>query len=115
MLSLDALFVFALRSRTRASKESILHLRHTISVNLDILDSELVELNAIVTKAQPSAAREEASRLLQRAQSVATSARACMYTASSYELQETLGHVFAAMMHSTEARRLLNAQRPRSK
>lgn len=91
-------------------------LRHTINVNLNILDSEIIELTALIatnTKHRAETAEEEeAKALLQLAQSTASSARLVVAESGYDELQGMLGQVYSAMNMATSARRLLNACRP---
>ncbi len=109
---LCALLATALRFHRAERLEEQAVLRHTINVNLDILDSELAELKAIASSAPASASQLQASRLLQNSQKVAQAARTRVQIAGSDELEKMLGLVFGAMNQSTDARRLLNACRP---
>ncbi|MDR3613695.1 MAG: hypothetical protein P4L53_09010 [Candidatus Obscuribacterales bacterium] len=82
--------------------------RHTIRVNLAILEQELTELTRIAKKAQPSADVSAAKALLENAQN-ALMLEFALSNASAEQLGEILSQVFAAMRQSTQARRLLNA------
>jgi hypothetical protein len=88
-------------------------LRHTILVNLQILEGELTELQAIATTAAATQSQKKATLLLQGAKAISNSARARLQFADNAELETILGNVFAAMNQSTEARHLLNACQPR--
>jgi hypothetical protein len=110
---LSALLITALRFSRKELLENRAVLRHTISVNLEILESELSELKAIAQAAPPSAAQQSASELLQKSQAVAEAARARVQIAPNEELGKILGLVFGAMNQSTDARHLLNACTPR--
>jgi hypothetical protein len=86
-------------------------LRHTIRVNLTILEEEITELNAIAKNARPSADVTEAKALLEKAQGalVLDMALFALSAASSKQRGEILGQVFEAMNQSNKARHLLNA------
>lgn len=87
-------------------------LRHTISVNLNILEGELEELLKVEPSAQvASADYDRARELLALSAQGAAYARARLMVADEAQLQELLGIVFAAMSRSTEARRLLKQLR----
>ncbi len=114
------LFNFAFKTTTKnhptqtVKDEQIL--RHTINVNLNILDSEIIELTALIannTKQRTATTEEEeAKALLQLAQTTASSTRLVVAESGYDELQGMLGQVFGAMNMATSARRLLNACRP---
>jgi hypothetical protein len=82
--------------------------RHTIRVNLAILEKEVTELNRIAKKAQASTDVTAAKALLENAQG-ALMLEFGLSNASSEQLGEILTHVFAAMRQSTQARHLLDA------
>jgi hypothetical protein len=110
-----ALLITAFRFRRTELLEETAVLRHTLEVNLDILEAELTELKA-VAQAQPQAsplAVERAIQLLKYSQAIAKNARQRLQVATNEELEKTLGLVFGAMNQSTDARRLLNACTPR--
>ncbi len=114
------LFNFAFKTTTKnhcnqtVKDEQIL--RHTINVNLNILDSEIIELTALIannTKQRTATTEEEeAKALLQLAQTTASSARLVVAESGYNELKKMLGQVYGAMNMATRARRLLNACRP---
>jgi hypothetical protein len=112
-LFLSALFITAFRFRRDEQLENIVVLRHTINVNLNILDNELSELKTIALATPDSAAQQQASKLLRKSQVAAEAARARVENASTEELGKILGMVFGAMSQSTDARRLLTACIPR--
>jgi hypothetical protein len=91
-------------------------LRHTINVNLNILENEIVELTALIVvdanQKASTAEHEEAKALLENAQAIASHARLHVSDKGYNELQELLGQVYGAMNLATSARRLLNACRP---
>ncbi|MFA7340027.1 MAG: hypothetical protein WC028_24830 [Candidatus Obscuribacterales bacterium] len=91
-------------------------LRHTINVNLNILENEIIELTALIVadanQKTSTAAHEEAKTLLENAQAIASYARIHVSDKGYNELQEMLGQVYGAMNHATSARKLLNACRP---
>jgi hypothetical protein len=82
--------------------------RHTIRVNLAILEKEITELNRVANRTRPSAEVTAAKALLENAQG-ALMLEFGLSNASSEQLGEILSHVFAAMRQSTQARHLLNA------
>lgn len=87
-------------------------LRHTVCVNLNILEGELEELLKVGPSAQVAAADyDRARQLLSLSAQGAAYARARLEGADEALLQELLGIVFAAMSRSTEARRLLKQLR----
>lgn len=87
-------------------------LRHTICVNLNILEGELEELLKVGPSAQVAAVDyDRARQLLSLSAQGAAYARARLEGADEAQLQELLGIVFAAMSRSTEARRLLKQLR----
>ncbi len=87
--------------------------RHTIRVNLGLLEEEITELNEIAQKAPPSAAVSAAKTLLEKAQGalLLDMALFALSAASTEQLGEILGQVFEAMNQSNTARHLLNACR----
>jgi hypothetical protein len=88
-------------------------LRKTIAVNLSILLPELDELESIAVHASPTAAVEEAQKLLRLARESTVSIDSDLKMASSTkELGDILETVFAAMTGSSTARRLLGACHP---
>jgi|GEM_PF-2464655 len=113
------LFNFAFKTTTKNPRTQTVKdeqiLRHTINVNLNILDSEIIELTALIaTNTKQRAAtseEEEAKTLLQLAQTTASYARLVIAESGYDELQEMLGQVYGAMNLATRARRLLNACR----
>jgi len=86
------------------------NLRHTIRVNLSILQSELRELVEIAQKSTPTADVERATTLLEQASEVFP-VQKNLDKASRAKLVEMLTQVFAAMDKSTQARKLLGAIR----
>jgi len=103
-------FVFSRSSsRSRLEDENTRILRHTINVNLDILQSELDTLQAIAANGRSSSDCQKASELLQSSAETAKAARLRVGLSNGLELENLLGAVFFAMNQSTEARRLLNA------
>jgi hypothetical protein len=110
-----ALLITAHRFRRTELQEETAALRHTVEVNLDILEAELIELTAAArtqTNVSPDAV-EKATQLLRSSQTIAKNARQRLQLASNEELEKMLGLVFGAMNQSTDARRLLNACSPR--
>ena len=110
-------FAFKTNANTRsetAKDEQVM--RHTINVNLNILENEIVELTALTVvdanQKKPTAEQEEAKALLENAQAIASYARLHVSDKSYNELQKMLGQVYSAMNMATSARRLLNACRP---
>lgn len=93
----------------RLYREDCAVLRHTISVNLSILSSELVELQRIADVSTTSKEVERARHLLSFASTLSAGASEELNSATRKELRLMLGRVFRAMMHSAEARRLLGA------
>jgi hypothetical protein len=86
-------------------------LRHTIRVNLSILENEIDELSAIAQKAPPSEDATAAKRLLEKAQGALLLEMAlfALSAASLKQRGEILGQVFEAMNQANQARHLLNA------
>jgi hypothetical protein len=82
--------------------------RHTIRVNLAILEKEIAELKGIAKRTPASADVTAAKALLETAQN-ALMLEFALSTASSKQLGEILGQVFEAMNQSNRARHLLNA------
>jgi hypothetical protein len=114
------LFNFAFKTtsqnaRTQTVKDEQV-LRHTINVNLNILENEIIELTALIVvdgyQKPLTAEQEEAKVLLENAQAIASHARLHVSDKGYNELQEMLGQVYGAMNLATSARRLLNACRP---
>ncbi len=111
------LFNFAYKPNKQGSQavqdEQIL--RHTINVNLNILEDEIIELNSLIVvdadQKASTAEHQEAQGLLTRAQTTASYARLLVADAGYNELQEVLGQVYGAMNLTSSARRLLNACR----
>ena len=110
-------FAFKTNANTRsetAKDEQVM--RHTINVNLNILENEIVELTALTVvdanQKKPTAEQEEAKALLENAQAIASYARLHVSDKGYNELQKMLGQVYGAMNMATSARRLLNACRP---
>ena len=111
------LFNFAFKTnsqntRNQTAKDKQI-LQHTINVNLNILESEIVELTALLVvdanQKTPRAEQEEAKALLGKAQVIASFARLHVSDTGYDELQEMLGQVYGAMNHATSARKLLNS------
>jgi|AGTN01.3.fsa_nt_gi hypothetical protein len=94
-------------------------LRHTIAVNLSILEPELIQLkgkaDAILSGSAPAPvgvtreAAESARGLIEKSETAAKAARAKLETASLSELGPMLTQVFDAMDQATEARIALGA------
>ncbi|MDR3613696.1 MAG: hypothetical protein P4L53_09015 [Candidatus Obscuribacterales bacterium] len=91
--------------------QSLRVLRHTIRVNLSILEKEITELSAIAENAPPSADVTAAKRLLEKAQGALLLEMAlfALSAASLKQRDEILGQVFEAMNQSNQARHLLKA------
>lgn len=111
-VSLAALVIIiaALGYWDREIREPKQNLRHTIRVNLGILQRELRELVEIAKKSNPTADVERATTLLEQASEI-FSVEETLDKASRAKLGEILSQVFAAMDKSTQARRLLGAIR----
>lgn len=91
-------------------------MRHTINVNLNILESEIVELTALITVGANqellTKEQKQVKVLLDNAQTTARHARLYVSSNGYDELLDMLGQVYSAMNLTTNARRLLNACRP---
>lgn len=91
-------------------------MRHTITVNLNILEGEIVELTALIAvganKEPLTTEQKQAIVLLENAQATAHHARLYVSSSGYDELLDMLGQVYSAMNFTTSARRLLNACRP---
>jgi hypothetical protein len=111
-LFLLAILISAYHAQSIESQKDRAVMQHTIDVNLEILQSELVALHEVAAHTPPGSAREQALTLLKEAQIIAAAVRARQPEASHEELGELLGAAFSAMNKSTEARRLLNACKP---
>jgi len=92
-------------------REVIAMLRHTIGVNLRILNNELVELNAVAASSTLAAAPVAATLLLE-AGNEAKLISGILDSLSKSQLQDMLTATFAAMEKANEARHLLNACHP---
>lgn len=114
------LFNFAFKTTTKNTRNQTVKdeqiLRHTINVNLNILENEIIELTALIVadtnQKTSTAEQEEAKTLLENAQAIASYTRLHVSDKGYNELQEMLGQVYGAMNLATSARRLLNACRP---
>ncbi len=94
-------------------------LRHTIAVNLSILEPELIQLkgkaDAILSGSAPlpqgvtREAAESARGLLEKSEKAAKSVREKLETASLQDLGPMLSQVFDAMSEATDARIALGA------
>lgn len=113
-IPITVLFLLAVGSaylHAKEQKQDLLVLRHTISVNLSILNSELKELLKIADGSASAPAPEivRAKALLSSSSNIARNTELQQYIGSKDELVTMLGNVFTAMNQSTEARRLLGA------
>lgn len=84
-------------------------LRHTIKVNLGILQSELTNLSLFAQSVSDSTDKQKALGLLNQASATACDTDRVIDITTGYALEVMLGQVFDAMVKVTEARRLLNA------
>ncbi len=102
-------FSLAIYAHISEARQDAQVLRHTIGVNLDILQAELVNLNPFADQVPDSADKQKALQLLKQADVTARGARQKLCIVSSWKLEALLGEVFGAMIKVTEARHLLNA------
>lgn len=88
--------------------------RHTIRVNLVILEREISELQRIANRATPSSDVDAANALLEKARGALLLDGGIfgLSNASSERLSDVLSLVFLAMRQTNRARILLNACRP---
>jgi len=107
--SIVSLSALALYLRNREIKSDCLVLRHTISVNLSILKSELEELFKIADQSDASQSVTDAKAFLSSAAATARDTESRLCAASKRELGDLLANAFQAMDKSTKARHLLNA------
>lgn len=84
-------------------------LRHTIKVNLSILQSELTNLFEFAQSVSDSTDKQKALGLLNQASATVCDTGRVVDMTTGYALEVMLGEVFDAMVKVTEARRLLNA------
>jgi len=84
------------------------NLRHTIRVNLSILDNELGELNAEIEAFSEFPDKDKLVPRLASAQQVVDEVMPVLdHISNDDELRRTLGTVFAAMTMTTEVRRAI--------
>jgi hypothetical protein len=84
------------------------NLRHTIRVNLSILDNELGELNAEIEAFSEFPDKDKLVPRLASAQQVVDEVMPVLdHISDDDELRRTLGTVFAAMTMTTEVRRAI--------
>ncbi len=102
-------FSLAIYAHIREARQDAQVMRHTIGVNLDILQAELVNLNLFAHQVPDSVDKQKALQLLAQADSTARGARQQLCIVSGLSLEPLLGEVFGAMIKVTEARHLLNA------
>mgnify|MGYP000455481759 CR=1 FL=1 len=109
IITVLAVLIAYFERKERLEDKAVLH--HTISVNLGILQRELIELN---TAAESSTLSDKpaATALLLQSGKDAAFIESTMNSASRTKLQELLTLTFAAMNKATEARHLLNACHP---
>ncbi len=105
---LVALAVYFERKERREDK-AVLH--HTISVNLGILQRELVELNAVAETSTLSG-KPAAAALLMQSGKDAKIIEGAIDSASHSQLQNLLALTIKAMNKASDARHLLNACQP---
>ncbi len=84
-------------------------LKHTIQVNLGLLDHELGELIPIAEQAASSPDVDRARRLLEEAEAISLDVDLVLSIGEDAEKDELLERVFGAMNKTTQARRLLGA------
>lgn len=84
-------------------------LKHTIQVNLGLLDHELGELIPIAEQAASSPDVDRARRLLEEAEAISLDVDLVLSVGEDAEKDELLERVFGAMNKTTQARRLLGA------
>lgn len=119
IILLAAISLISLYAHIKDVERDTHFLRHTIAVNLSILEPELVELkgkaDAILSGSAQAPegvtreAAESARGLLEKSEKAAKSAREKLETASLEELGELLTQVFDAMSKATDARIALGA------
>jgi len=89
------------------------NMRHTIRVNLSILDAELDELTKRFKASGQFAEKEAVGAYLSKAREVSISVDLVVSHAAYPELTKLLGEVFGAMNGTHEARTLLDKHVPK--